>query len=317
MYGENPSKSLMVQLSVIQFTVWFPCLLFLFEYRRATLLVPQKCCENNEIVVNGNGSLGSFRNGGSLGFDEETRIGVGEASLPIESSEINEANRRGNENLTNDGHDHDHRGNTNPKGSTLIELGTRSMMVDQVHPETVAQLEPKPKETIPAGVATRLILIMVCKKLIRNPNFYSSVIALIWSLISFRWHVQIPAIVDNSIKILSDAGLGMAMFSLGLFMASQPRIIAGGNASAALAAAMRFLVGPGITVATSYIVGLRGTLLQITIMQAALPQAIVPFIFAREYNVHPGFLSAAISFGMLISLPIALVYYILLGLIIK
>uniref|UniRef100_A0A803M9V9 Auxin efflux carrier component n=2 Tax=Chenopodium quinoa TaxID=63459 RepID=A0A803M9V9_CHEQI len=277
MYGENPSKSLMVQLSVIQFIIWFPCLLFLFEYRRATLLVPQKCCEN-EI---------------GLGFDEEIRIGVGEASLPIESSEIDEANRRGNQNLTNDGHDHDHRGDTNPKGSTLQELGTRSTMVDQVHPETVAQLElePKPKETIPAGAATRLILIMVCKKLMRNPNFYSSVIALIWSLISFRWHVQIPAIVDNSIKILSDAGLGMAMFSLGLFMASQPRIIAGGNASAALATAMRFLVGPGITVATSYIVGLRGTLLQITIMQAALPQAIVPFIFAREYNVHPGILS--------------------------
>lgn len=35
------------------------------------------------------------------------------------------------------------------------------------------------------------------------------------SSVSCRWHVQMPAIVAKSISILSDAGLGMAMFSLG------------------------------------------------------------------------------------------------------
>ncbi|KAL2932661.1 putative auxin efflux carrier component 1b [Bienertia sinuspersici] len=100
-------------------------------------------------------------------------------------------------------------------------------------------------------------------------------------------------------------------------MASQPRIIAGGCAAAALATAARFIVSPAIATATSTVVGLKGNLLVITIMQAALPQAIVPFVFAREYNVHPGILSTAVSFGMLISLPITLGYYIVLGLIIK
>ncbi|XP_048500514.1 auxin efflux carrier component 1 isoform X2 [Beta vulgaris subsp. vulgaris] len=38
----------------------------------------------------------------------------------------------------------------------------------------------------PASVMTRLILIMVWRKLIRNPNTYSSLIGLTWSLISFR-----------------------------------------------------------------------------------------------------------------------------------
>lgn len=33
---------------------------------------------------------------------------------------------------------------------------------------------------------------------------------------SFRWNVQMPAIIAKSISILSDAGLGMAMFSLGM-----------------------------------------------------------------------------------------------------
>lgn len=39
----------------------------------------------------------------------------------------------------------------------------------------------------PTSVMTRLILIMVWRKLIRNPNTYSSLIGLTWSLISYRF----------------------------------------------------------------------------------------------------------------------------------
>ncbi|KAI7755641.1 hypothetical protein M8C21_003481, partial [Ambrosia artemisiifolia] len=129
-----------------------------------------------------------------------------------------------------------------------------------------------------------------------------------------RWNVNMPAIIIKSISILSDAGLGMAMFSLGLFMALQPRIIACGNSMASIAMAVRFFVGPAVMAIVSYPVGLRGVLLRIAIVQAALPQGIVPFVFAKEYNVHPDILSTGVIFGMLIALPITLVYYILLGL---
>ncbi|CAI8605503.1 unnamed protein product [Vicia faba] len=166
----------------------------------------------------------------------------------------------------------------------------------------------------PASVMTRLILIMVWRKLIRNPNTYSSLIGLVWSLVAFRWGVHMPKIVEKSISILSDAGLGMAMFSLGLFMALQPKIIACGNSVASFAMAIRFLTGPAVMAAASIAVGLRGTLLHVAIVQAALPQGIVPFVFAKEYNVHPAILSTAVIFGMLIALPITLLYYILLGL---
>ncbi|KAM3350155.1 hypothetical protein ACQJBY_022758 [Aegilops geniculata] len=167
----------------------------------------------------------------------------------------------------------------------------------------------------PASVMTRLILIMVWRKLIRNPNTYSSLIGLTWSLVAFRWHVSMPTMVEKSISILSDAGLGMAMFSLGLFMALQPSIIACGNSAAVASMAVRFLAGPAVTAAASAAVGLRGTLLKVAIVQAALPQGIVPFVFAKEYNVHPEILSTAVIFGMLIALPITLAYYALLGLV--
>jgi auxin efflux carrier family len=77
----------------------------------------------------------------------------------------------------------------------------------------------------------------------------------------------LPAIVANSISILSDAGLGMAMFSLGLFMAMQPKIIACGNSVAATTMAVRFLFGPAVMAVASAAVGLRGTLLRIAIVQ--------------------------------------------------
>ncbi|XP_057961373.1 auxin efflux carrier component 3-like [Malania oleifera] len=189
----------------------------------------------------------------------------------------------------------------------LSKLGSSSTV--ELHPKGADG-----KQMPPASVMTRLILIMVWRKLIRNPNTYSSLIGLIWSLIAFRWDVSMPKIVEKSISILSDAGLGMAMFSLGLFMALQPKIIACGNSVAAFAMAIRFLTGPAVMAAASIAIGLRGTLLRIAIVQAALPQGIVPFVFAKEYNVHPAILSTAVIFGMLIALPITLVYYIVLGL---
>ena len=48
------------------------------------------------------------------------------------------------------------------------------------------KVDNKAKAMPPASVMTRLILIMVWRKLIRNPNTYSSLIGLTWSLVCFR-----------------------------------------------------------------------------------------------------------------------------------
>ncbi|MED6217694.1 May act as a component of the auxin efflux carrier [Stylosanthes scabra] len=159
-----------------------------------------------------------------------------------------------------------------------------------------------------------LILITVWKKLIRNPNTFATLIGLIWSTIQFRWGIHMPKVVNQSIEILSNGGLGMAMFSLGLFMGSQSSIIACGPRMAMVATGLKFLVGPALMAVASIAIGLRGTLLKVAIVQAALPQGIVPFVFAKEYNVHPAILSTAVILGMLIVLPVELAYYFLLAL---
>ncbi|XP_030943615.1 auxin efflux carrier component 2-like [Quercus lobata] len=166
----------------------------------------------------------------------------------------------------------------------------------------------------PTSVITRLVFIMVWRKLIRNPSTYASVLGLIWSLIAFRCHIKLPTIIDGSITMISSAGMGMAQFSLGLFMALQPKFIASGKPMAAFTMVVRFLIGPGVTAATSLAVGLRGVLLQSVIVQAALPLATLPFVYAKEYDVHPDIISTTVIFGLILAVPVTIIYYVLLGL---
>ncbi|KAH0973315.1 hypothetical protein GBA52_025471 [Prunus armeniaca] len=158
------------------------------------------------------------------------------------------------------------------------------------------------------------ILLTVGRKLITNPNTHATLLGLIWASIHYKWGVKLPDIVTQSIAILSNGGLGMAMFSLGLFMASRGSIIACGTRTGMLAMGLKFIAGPALMAVSSFAVGLRGRILRVAIVQAALPQGIVPFVFSKEYNVHPDILSTGVIFGMLIALPIALAYYFLLGL---
>ncbi|KAL3597073.1 hypothetical protein D5086_008710 [Populus alba] len=112
-----------------------------------------------------------------------------------------------------------------------------------------------------------VILLTVVRKLMSNPNFYATLVALIWASIHSRWRVNLPDIVDKSVRILSTGGLGMAMFSLGLFMASRPSIIACGIRMAMVAMAMKFIVGPALMAVASIAVGLKGTVLKVAIVQ--------------------------------------------------
>ncbi|NP_001276251.1 auxin efflux carrier component [Glycine max] len=150
-------------------------------------------------------------------------------------------------------------------------------------------------------------------KLIKNPNTYATLLGFIWSSIKFRWGLHMPEVVSQSIEILSNGGLGMAMFSLGLFMASQSSIIACGPRMAMVAIGLKVVLGPTLMAVASFVIGLRDTLFKVAIVQAALPQGIVPFVFAKEYNVHPAVLSTAILLGMLIALPVELAFYFLLA----
>ncbi|TVU04953.1 hypothetical protein EJB05_48098, partial [Eragrostis curvula] len=152
-------------------------------------------------------------------------------------------------------------------------------------------------------------------KLSRNPNVYASVLGVAWACVAFRWHLSMPGIVTGSLQVMSRTGTAMSMFSMGLFMAQQERMVACGPGLAALGMALRFVAGPVATLVGAVALGLRGDVLRLAIIQAALPQSITSFVFAKEYGLHANVLSTAVIFGTLVSLPVLLAYYAVLGIV--
>ncbi|KAL5567001.1 hypothetical protein UlMin_030165 [Ulmus minor] len=149
-------------------------------------------------------------------------------------------------------------------------------------------------------------------KLAMNPNSYAVYIGIIWALISNRWHIQMPNIMEGSILIMSKAGTGTAMFSMGIFMALQEKMIACGGRLTVFGMVLRFIAGPAAMAIGAIAVGLHGDVLRVAIIQAALPQSITSFIFAKEYGLHADVLSTAVIFGTVVALPALIAYYVVL-----
>ncbi|KAA8533434.1 hypothetical protein F0562_031132 [Nyssa sinensis] len=153
---------------------------------------------------------------------------------------------------------------------------------------------------------------MVWLKLAMNPNSYACMVGLTWAFIANRWHFKMPSIMEESILIMSKAGTGTAMFSMGLFMALQEKVIACGTSLTVFGMVLRFIAGPAAMAIGAIAVGLHDDVLRVAIIQAALPQSITSFIFAKEYGLHADVLSTAVIFGMIVSLPLLVAYYAIL-----
>ncbi|KAJ6973190.1 auxin efflux carrier component 1c isoform X1 [Populus alba x Populus x berolinensis] len=337
MYGDD-KEGLMIQVVVLQCIIWYTLLLFLFEYREARLKILKsfKGSSSSSSFSNSERSKGSFKGAGealgSCGGNADEVVNV-IVSTPT-SQEITEnvstkvapdpQQFRSMVAAAVDGDDKEvHLFIWRCVCCTSQGFCEQSVQVLRKEESIKRGLESEKTEGVEKNTAavsslSSVMLLRILKtvwlKLVRNPNSYASLIGLSWALVSCRYGIMKPQIVDNSVTILSKAGLGMAMFSLGLFMALQPRIIACGNRMAVYGMLARFLAGPAVMAVASIGVGLRGTMLKLSIVQAALPQGIVPFVFAREYGLHPDVLSTAVIFGMIVSLPITILYYIFLGL---
>ncbi|CAH2072602.1 unnamed protein product [Thlaspi arvense] len=172
-------------------------------------------------------------------------------------------------------------------------------------------IEGGKRETVVVGEEKSSLEVMslVWLKLATNPNCYSCIIGIAWAFISNRWHFEMPGIMEGSILIMSKAGTGTAMFNMGIFMALQEKLIVCGTSLTVMGMVLKFIAGPAAMAIGSIAVGLHGDVLRVAIIQAALPQSITSFIFAKEYGLHADVLSTAVIFGMLVSLPVLLAYY--------
>lgn len=188
-----------------------------------------------------------------------------------------------------------------------VELGS----ISDLEGNTTVQIRNNANNNNVA-LAFRPLMKAVSIKLAKNPNSYACFLGLFWALLASRWHFEMPSIIDGSILIMSKAGSGVAMFSMGLFMALQGKIIACGAALTIYAMILRFVVGPATMALGCVVLGLRGNVLRIAIVQSALPQAVTSFVYAQEYGLHSDVLSTAVIVGTIVSLPLLIAYYAVL-----
>ncbi|XP_020977546.1 auxin efflux carrier component 5 isoform X2 [Arachis ipaensis] len=113
----------------------------------------------------------------------------------------------------------------------------------------------------------RQLMKLVWIKLAMNPNSYGCVIGISWAFISNRWNLEMPSIVEGSISIMSKTGTGTAMFSMGIFMALQEKVIACGTSMTVFGLVLKFIAGPAAMAISCIAVGLRGDVLKVAIIQ--------------------------------------------------
>ncbi|XP_076933341.1 auxin efflux carrier component 5-like [Bidens hawaiensis] len=159
-----------------------------------------------------------------------------------------------------------------------------------------------------------IVMKTVGLKVAKNPNSYACILGLSWALIANRWNIKMPRIVEGSILIMSRAGAGVAMFCIGLFMALQKKIVHCSVKLTIVGMVLRFVAAPASLAVSSLSVGLRGDVLRVVVIQAALPQAISSFIYAKEYGLHVNVLSTSVIFGTIVSIPVLVAYYAVLDL---
>ncbi|CAM0907365.1 unnamed protein product [Alopecurus aequalis] len=205
------------------------------------------------------------------------------------------------------------------KGAKGDNLATAERSDDQVAmtieiTDVVVAFPAEDSVAVVKAPSMKHIVWMAVKKILRIPNTYASILGLIWSLIAFKYGINMPKIIDDSLFTIYTTAVGLSMFSSGTFIARQTRFVPCGYKIASMSMVLKFLIGPVVMLLASLVVGMHGTLLHVAVVQAALPLAVTSFVYAEEYKVHADIMSTGVIFGIFISLPITIVYYIFMGL---
>ncbi|KAK8453861.1 hypothetical protein SEVIR_5G356100v4 [Setaria viridis] len=284
MYG-SVSGGLMKQIVVMQFCIWYNVVIFLYEFMAArdgsAKISPVSAAaapaEKRDRIGENGGSIHAERSQNQV----VVNIEITEVAAAADASP------------------------TAPPESGAAEAAAAAAE------EVAAVPPPAPAQQVPPVMH---VVWMAVKKLLQIPNTYASFLGLIWSLMAFKIGFSMPKIVDDSLFTIHTTAVGLSMFASGTFIARQSRFVPCGYTIASLSMVLKFLIGPVIMLLVSLAIGMHGTLLHIAVVQAALPLAVTSFVYAEEYKVHADIMSTGVILGIFISLPVTIVYYILLGL---
>ena len=112
--------------------------------------------------------------------------------------------------------------------------------------------------------------------------------------------LTIPDIVFQPISRLGLAGISVLLVAVGMELGRAGAGTTDGRVWGAVA--LRLLLAPALAWNVASLVGLTDLLRNVVILQASMPTAILPIVYAREFGSNVGFLSRAVLLSTLLSI---------------
>lgn len=137
--------------------------------------------------------------------------------------------------------------------------------------------------------------IQAVKNLVRVPTVY----ALLVALFIMRSDWQVPLFLDRSITLLADASIPTMLVLMGVQF--KKTTWSGKALPISLAAGFRLILSPVLAFALTPLFGLTGAAQQASIVESAMPSAVLNTVIATEFDAEPSLVSAAVFFTTILS----------------
>ena len=140
------------------------------------------------------------------------------------------------------------------------------------------------------------------RAILRMPILYAILLAVLLRSIG----AEVPATILGPMENLASAATPVLLLTIGMELGRVS--LKGDGRGVRSAVILRLVIGPLIAWIASGLVGLDGLLRAVVILQASMPTAIMPIIFAREFGGNVPFVSRAVLYSTLFSaVPLVLI----------
>uniref|UniRef100_A0A0E0MMY8 Auxin efflux carrier component n=1 Tax=Oryza punctata TaxID=4537 RepID=A0A0E0MMY8_ORYPU len=325
LYGKD-AETVVVQLAVLQILVSSPIVLLLFYVRKAT--AGGAAAAGDEDV-----ELGLPVQVGHIDVFAVELAGAGKLELPVQVGHVDvvvvvDADDVGGIELPVRVAGVGDVADPAIMAEPVRDDGGVGVAAGDVHLPTAAEVAnggaaPRTEELPPAAAAVSWLFILIlarvkaCVKfamdVCSNPNIVAALLGIGWAFGRNRLNSTVRGAFEAIIGFVPPRVGGLAMmFSMGLSLGCQEKIMACSWTNLVIGQTLKFIIGPIAMFIASKIVGLHGDTLRIAIIQAAIPQAITSFIFAKEFGLHAEVVGTMVITGMLLAwLFLPLLYAIL------
>ena len=137
--------------------------------------------------------------------------------------------------------------------------------------------------------------VQAVKNLAKVPTVYAFLVALF--IMRSDW--QIPLFLDRSITLLADASIPTMLILMGVQF--KKTTWSGKALPISLAAGFRLILSPVLAFALTPLFGITGAAQQASIVESAMPSAVLNTVIATEFDAEPSLVSAVVFFTTILS----------------